>query len=99
VGAVRRYTKNKLKKILRGSGFYVKRISYWNMFLFPLFLTVALLDRTLDDRSRGLSTMDKESHPFINRVFNMLLCFESWLIGFIELPFGASIVAVCSKEE
>jgi hypothetical protein len=98
VGAVRRYTKRKIKMLLRESGFSVKRMSYWNMFLFPLFLTAALIDRMIDDSSRGLSKMDKEINPLMNKMLTVLLHLESWMMRFIDLPLGASIVAVGYKE-
>jgi ubiquinone/menaquinone biosynthesis C-methylase UbiE len=98
VGAVRRYTKRVMKVLLRESGFFVKRISYWNMFLFPIFFAVALIDRVMDDSSRGLSKMDKDINPLVNKMFTVLLDLESRMMSFIDLPLGASIVAVGYKE-
>lgn len=97
VGAVRRYTKKTLNALLKESGFVVKKISYWNMFLFPLFLTAALIDKIVDDDSRSVSTMDHEINPLLNFIFTGLLYIETWIMRYISLPIGASIVAVGQK--
>lgn len=98
VGGTRRYLLKELRGLLEGAGFAVLKISYWNMFLFPLFYAAKLLDSFLTDTGRGLSDMDKPLPKPFNWLFTRLLYAESALMRFFRLPFGTSIIAVAKKE-
>jgi SAM-dependent methyltransferase len=90
-----RYTADELGKKLNKAGFKIKRLTYANFFLFfPIYLTRAL------QLSRGKKeSSDVELPPtIINSILESLLIIESFLIKFVDLPFGVSLFALAVKE-
>lgn len=88
----RRYTKNQIKLKLENAGFNVKKITYANMFLFPL----ALAHRFLGTREDNKSDL-KSGKNILNGVLLKILYFEAFLIKYFNLPFGISIFCVAKK--
>ena len=90
----RRYTLPELKKKLIEAGFTVERISYYNTFLFPVVFLVRVLNNTL--KRDGASDMDMPSSP-LNYVLKKIFGFEKYLLRYLNLPFGVSVLAVVRK--
>lgn len=93
----RRYTANRLRKLLTGVGIKPTRISYFNTFLFPLILP-AILVLKLKERLLGLPDGQTNlSHQFagpVNSLFAWIMGSERFLLRHIEFPFGHSLVAL-----
>jgi 2-polyprenyl-3-methyl-5-hydroxy-6-metoxy-1,4-benzoquinol methylase len=90
----RRYTVNRLKKLIESNGWNVKYISYFNTFLFPL----ALLDRIKQKVFPLTQDSDLKMPPnYINSIFEKIFSFESKIINKIAFPFGLSIIVVAEK--
>jgi SAM-dependent methyltransferase len=92
----RRYAAYELRNKLTLAGFEVERCTYFiTFFFFPI-----LLIRVLQGIFKN-STHPKTSHIELPKVINQLLivilAFEQWLLRFINLPFGVSIVCVARK--
>lgn len=82
----RRYSKKSLMKLLQGAGFEVVYLGYWN---FLLFFPAALL------RVVGLGgTSALTPNLFLDRIFGLLVYFESLLLRVTSLPIGMSLVVV-----
>jgi SAM-dependent methyltransferase len=89
----RRYTAANLRAKLRAAGFAVRRLTYANTLLFPL----VYLRRKLEPAS-GTATSDVElPSPMLNRALESILHLENFLISFISLPIGVSLVALATK--
>ncbi len=94
----RRYTTASISKKLRSVGFKVERVTYWNMFLFPVVLTVRLLSRLKKrhEHEQARSDIRVPSAP-VNSLLTLLLSVEQRLLGRVSLPFGSSVAVVAVK--
>jgi SAM-dependent methyltransferase len=90
----RRYTVSELNKKLEQAGFTIERISYYNTLLFPVILTVRIINSILNrDASTELNIPNVLLNFFLKKIFG----FEKFLLNFINLPYGVSILAVVRK--
>lgn len=89
---VKRYSLRELKQLIKNNtNLKIKRISYWNFFLFPL----AVIQKKLT-KNAELKLLPKP----INFIFERIAKFEFSLINKrIRLPFGSSIVAILEKTD
>lgn len=85
----RRYTSRELKHKLRGLGFNVLKISYFNTLLFPFIGGARLLDRLL-----GRETASGTSVPptLINSALFNIFSLERFFLHWLKFPFGVSIL-------
>ena len=90
----RRYTLTELNAKLVQAGFTVERITYYNTLLFPVVLIVRMLNNIL--KRDGASDVDMPSRP-LNFMLGKIFGIEKYLLRFMNLPFGVSILAVVSK--
>jgi SAM-dependent methyltransferase len=90
----RRYTLTELKTKLLQAGFTIEKISYYNTLLFPVVFVVRLLNNLL--KRDGASDIDMPSTS-VNFVLEKVFGIEKYLLRFINLPFGVSILAVVKK--
>lgn len=97
VDADRRYTRRQLAGLLRGAGFGISRMTYWNMTLLPV---VALM------RWRSRKTPDAEAQsdfaplPLgLNAILTGLVRLEFMLSSVVPLPFGTSLMAMARKPQ
>lgn len=90
----RRYTRTELNTKLVLAGFTVEKISYFNTLLFPLVFVVRMLNNVL--KRNGASDVDMPNW-LLNFVLNKIFAFEKYLLRFMNLPFGVSILAVVQK--
>lgn len=90
----RRYTRPELRKKLEQAGFTIEKISYYNTFLFPVIYIVRMLNNILG--REGASDVDMPSRS-VNFVLERIFGFEKYLLRFLNLPFGVSILAVARK--
>lgn len=90
----RRYTLTELNTKLVKAGFIVEKISYFNTLLFPVVFIVRMLNNVL--KRDGASDIDIPTRP-LNFVLKRIFGIEKYLLRFINLPYGVSILAVVSK--
>jgi SAM-dependent methyltransferase len=90
----RRYTLSELKFKLQQSGFTIEKITYYNTFLFPLAYAVRKLNNLLG--RNGVSDIDMPGNV-VNFLLQKIFSFEKFLLRFLNLPFGVSILAVVKK--
>jgi SAM-dependent methyltransferase len=97
-GVNHRYTGPELRRKLQKAGFRVRRISHWNLILFPIVVAVRVARRkgaTLDD-SQARSDIQVPAKP-INEVLAAVIRLEAFLLRFTDLPVGSSVFAVAQK--
>ena len=94
----RRYTTRSIAGKLRSVGFKIKRVTYWNMFLFPIVLTVRLVSRLLGRHEREQVRSDISVPPRpVNAFLTMILTMEQVMMRHFNLPFGSSVGVVAVK--
>jgi 2-polyprenyl-3-methyl-5-hydroxy-6-metoxy-1,4-benzoquinol methylase len=90
----RRYTLTELKTKLVQAGFTVEEITYYNTLLFPIVYIVRKLNNAF--KRSGESDIDMPSKP-MNFVLEKIFGIEVFLLKYLNLPFGVSILAVVNK--
>jgi SAM-dependent methyltransferase len=93
---LRRYTARELRRKAEDAGLRVRHISYLNFFLFPVAAAVRLVQRLLPRRGEPRLDMFPVPEPF-NSVLAGLLALEGWLMQWVRLPWGVSLVAVLER--
>lgn len=99
----RRYSKTELVAKLERNGFTIKRISFYMFFLFPLLAVIRLMGnmflRGKDEKRNISASLEVRTIPIVNQVFLGLLKLERWLMRFVNLPFGTSLLVLAEKRE
>ena len=93
---VRRYTARQLREKVEKAGSRVQRLSYLNFFLFPLAALVRLLQRLSPGCGTPRMDMFPVPEPFSTALAG-LLALEGWLMQWLELPLGVSLVTVVER--
>jgi SAM-dependent methyltransferase len=91
----RRYSKEGLRKTLERSGLRVRRLSYWNMCLFPLISIHRLLRRR--GAPQNLRSDTGPTNRMINRALAQLVSLEAAVLRHVALPWGTSLVAIAER--
>lgn len=96
VHTARRYSAGMVAGLLCNAGFHIERLSYANMFLFPLALVKRLLEPILPIGSDS----DLELKVgILNGLLARVMSAEAPLVARGRLPFGLSVVAVGRRPE
>lgn len=87
----RRYSKERLIDVVKSAGMRIDRVTYFNMWLFP----VAALARGFD-KLRGARSATGANLPpgIINKIMMGIFTSERYLLGRTRLPFGLSLLCV-----
>jgi ubiquinone/menaquinone biosynthesis C-methylase UbiE len=94
----RRYTKQKLSRLLRQAGLRLRKVSYTNALLFPLALAYRLTGRMSQVRqSRQQSDFFVELPRWMNTAFLGVFTLEGILLTRMNFPLGVSLLCVCEK--
>ncbi len=92
----RRYTRPRLTELLRGAGFTIERMSYWNMTLLPAVAAVRWASRAKAQEPDVRSDL-APIWPPLNAALSALVHTELALTRHFPLPFGTSLFA-CAKK-
>ncbi len=88
----RRYSRAELRDKIQAAGFCIERLSYRNLFLFPLIYA-----RKLSERRAGAQSDVAMPPRWINRALLAVSRLEQRLINRVNLPFGSSLWCVARK--
>lgn len=91
----RRYTADELVSKLMDAGFDIERVSYFNTLLFPVVYIVRKLNNMLG--RDGASDVEMPG-SVVNRILTGIFGLEKFLLRYVRLPFGVSILAVVRKQ-
>ena len=101
-GHKRRYNKEQIANLLEEQGYNIRKISYFNFFLF----LSQLIFRKYQDRklaqikNNHLLHLELGLNPpnfFLNQFFKLIFFVESKLINLVSFPTGASLIIVARK--
>lgn len=91
----RRYTAKELTSKLKAAGFSIEKLSYFNTLLFPVVYVVRKLNNMLGrDGASDVEMPGDVANFILTKVFGL----EKYLLRFMDLPFGVSILAVVRKQ-
>lgn len=92
----RRYTRKSFEALVRGAGLEVERLSYFNTSLFIPAFVVRRFKKAL-----GNETADVENTPpsLLNSILATIFAAERFILRWVSLPFGLSLIAVARKPE
>jgi SAM-dependent methyltransferase len=96
----RRYDKDELKAKLERNGFVIKKMTYYMFFLFPLLTGIRLIGnitRKASKKQASKASLEVSTIPIVNKVFLGLLRLERYLIRYLNLPLGASLLVLAEK--
>lgn len=90
-----RYSVSNLKRKLKKAGFTVQKASYMYTGIFPLLALVRLTQKHLkpDEPKSSVFRIPSVLNDFLIQWMKM----ESWLMRYIDLPFGSSLIIVAEK--
>ena len=90
----RRYTLQELKSKLLHAGFDVEKISYYNTLLFPVVFFIRMFNNAI--KRNGASDIDMPNF-LLNSALEKIFSSEKYILKFLNLPIGVSILAVVGK--
>jgi SAM-dependent methyltransferase len=96
----RRYTARRLRRVMEGAGLRVKRLSYFNTFLFPMIVPAVLTQRFLEWLGRLPKDYNNASVPMpgpLNKLFTWVMSSERYLLRRVSFPFGHSLLAIAER--
>jgi SAM-dependent methyltransferase len=98
VQGARRYTASRVRQLLEERGFHVRRLHYWNAWLFPAVFAWRRLSRLFDSADANGVTSDLGLLPGpLNRVLLVLAGLDLQVCRVLRPPFGTSVFAVAEK--
>ena len=93
----RRYVKKTLKKVIENSGYKIYKLSYFNTILAPLIILRRFLDRSLRGEEY-LRDDDDVPNTFFNIILKFIFGLEKYILPYISMPFGISILCIAKKK-
>jgi len=87
----RRYRMSELRRVLEQAGFEVERTSYANI---TFFLPILLIRKLMRLTGMKASTENNINVTALNGVLGRMLAAESWVLKYMNLPFGVSALCV-----
>ncbi|MBL8725231.1 MAG: class I SAM-dependent methyltransferase [Planctomycetes bacterium] len=97
----RRYTRTRLLRLLQRAGFGPRKVSYFNTLLLPLIVPAVLWQKLMDRLGRLPPNYNNMSVPlprFLNWLFTTLMSSERYLLRWLSLPFGHSVLALAERQ-
>ena len=92
----RRYRLSQLRRVLEQAGFEIERTTYANI---TFFLPILLGRKFMQLTGIKAESENNINVPALNGVLGRLLGAESWILRYMNLPFGVSALCVAKKIE
>jgi SAM-dependent methyltransferase len=92
----RRYHYKKLYNLLQEAGFQIQRFSYYTSLFFPITVIHRFSKRLFPSKDQRIYDAYISS-SFINSLAYSIMSIERFLIRYVDLPIGSSLIAVCFK--
>ena len=91
----RRYTRPAMRELAEETGLVVEKCSYFNTILFPLIVIARSLKKLTGTADRPDDVMPA---PFLNAVLLRIFSAERYLLRYLSLPFGVSIMCIARRK-
>jgi SAM-dependent methyltransferase len=103
---LRRYTRGRLKRIVKAAGLSVVKATHFNVVLFPLILPAVLLLKAkqamrgpLEEGETAKTNLSYEYPKVLSFTLESLFSGERHFLKHISMPFGHSIALIARKPE
>lgn len=94
----RRYTRSGLMTVIRSKFSRIEKSSYFNFFLFPIIWAIRTVGRK-NNKASTSSDFDAYSSSSIgNLFFEFVFGVERYILKYMDLPIGVSILAIVRKK-
>jgi SAM-dependent methyltransferase len=94
----RRYRSSSLQKLVTThTGLHVVRSTYFNTLFFPLISVIRSAKKVFQSE-HSTSDFATGSSPFLNRILTVLFSAERFVLPYVTLPVGVSIILVLRKD-
>ena len=93
----RRYTAAEIKEKMNKAGFVIEKLSYANLFLFPMIFAGRILFKFWKNRINVVSENDL-SPTWSNKILGGIFGFEHLLLQKINFPIGVSLLCIAKRE-
>ncbi len=97
-GHYRRYSRDHLLRVLRKTGLEPIKVSYLYSFLMPIAVPFRYLKHLLFKHKTPPSDFIT-LHPFTNKLLLSLATLEQFLLRYVNIPFGLSLICIVEKHE
>lgn len=91
-----RYSIPMLSKKLRTAGFSIRKMTYFNTFLYPIVYLLRKIDNLLNKNKTAKTNLEKTNASANFALYNAM-ALEGFLIKHFNMPFGVSIFAIAKK--
>lgn len=97
----RRYRAAQLRAVLHNTGFSVRRLGYFNSWLFPLIALVRLAERAAARMGweRAVTVGSAVPPSWLNGLLTTLMASEGAVMQRFPLPFGVSILLLAQRKD
>mgnify|MGYP003564748220 CR=1 FL=1 len=94
----RRYSRKAFRLLTLQCGFKTEQWSYFNFFLFPVFVFATLFSKLFPGKVKTSTVLKPIPGP-LNFLLRQIIYLESWMISRlgIRLPFGSSMIYILRK--
>lgn len=90
----RRYNLLQFQRAIEKAGYHVKKISYYNMWLFPLAIVARYIKKIFRMEDKSDVSMPSMA---VNKALARIFSSEKYFLRYLSFPFGLSIIALCGK--
>ncbi|NDV62701.1 class I SAM-dependent methyltransferase [Puniceicoccales bacterium CK1056] len=90
----RRYRRPGLRGQLQQAGLQIKRITYFNSFLFPVVAMVRCIKKLVHSKH---SDEEGLPAPWLNLILEKVFSSERFLLSMLSFPFGVSLLSICQR--
>jgi SAM-dependent methyltransferase len=87
----RRYTSTELIKLASAANLRVIKTSYFNSILFPPIALIRILQKSLKANTYSSTKLPL---PFLNSMLRFIFSIERYLLRYVDIPFGLSIIGI-----
>jgi SAM-dependent methyltransferase len=94
----KRYTRKQIKRLLKNNGFEVIRLSYCVCLLFPVAFIKRIFNKYTSSKDAAHNEL-KMPGKSVNRFLLFVMRIENFLLQYISLPFGLSVLVLAKKTE
>jgi SAM-dependent methyltransferase len=91
----RRYLKQNLIDVVKGAGFAINFVSYYNALLFPMVAGVRYIKKSMKNDTDDLGTPPE----LVNSLLRGLFSSERHVLGYLSLPFGVSLFMLAQRSD
>ncbi len=92
----RRYSKPQFRQLMEAAGFEIKKLSFFNSFLFPLAALKRMTQRKL--KVEDIHAVVDPVPAVVNTLFDAIFKAETPFLKTMSFPFGVSLIVIARKQ-